>query len=283
LFKKIYLCAINNILSGNCNEDCKFCTQSVKYKAKIERYKFKNIEQIISEAKEAKSNGALGYCLVTAGKGLDDKKTEFLAKIAKEIKKEINNFNLIACNGTASVEQLKYLKDSGIDSYNHNLESSKEYYSQICTTHTWQERFKTALYVKDAGLKLCCGGIFGMGESKRDRQSLIESIISLEPQSVPINFYIPNNSLPIKTRNINYNEALEIIYNFKNKLPNAKIMVAGGRELIFDTLEKESEMFNVGANSIVIGNYLTTKGAKPKSDINRLSKLGFKIAKECYE
>jgi biotin synthase len=107
--KQIFLCAINNILSGTCQEDCKFCTQSVRYHADIERYTYKNISQIVQEAKQAKLNGALGYCLVTAGKGLDDKKVDFVARTAKAIKSEVQDLNLIACNGTANMEQLTYL------------------------------------------------------------------------------------------------------------------------------------------------------------------------------
>ena len=278
--KEIFLCAINNIMSGNCNEDCKFCTQSVKYKAKIDRYKLKPIEQIINEAKIAKSNGAIGYCLVTAGKGLDDELTEYVAKAAYEVKKNLDNLNLIACNGTASKEQLKHLKDNGIDSYNHNLESSKEYYPKICTTHSWDERYQTAINVKEIGLKLCSGGIFGMGESKEDRESLINSIISLNPESIPINFFIPNPSLPIKSRNIEYNEALDIIKKIRAK-SNARVMVAGGREEIFNSDEKLREMFNTGVSSIVIGNYLTVKGENPQTDREKLKNLGYKIAKSC--
>ncbi len=278
--KEIFLCAINNIMSGNCNEDCKFCTQSVKYKAKIDRYKLKPIEQIINEAKIAKSNGAIGYCLVTAGKGLDDELTEYVAKAAYEVKKNLDNLNLIACNGTASKEQLKHLKDNGIDSYNHNLESSKEYYPKICTTHSWDERYQTAINVKEIGLKLCSGGIFGMGESKEDRESLIDSIISLNPESIPINFFIPNPSLPIKSRNIEYNEALDIIKKIRAK-SNARVMVAGGREEIFNSDEKLREMFNTGVSSIVIGNYLTVKGENPQTDREKLKNLGYKIAKSC--
>ena len=278
---KIFLCAINNILSGNCSEDCKFCTQSVRYKANIERYKFKPIEQILQEAKEAKANGAIGYCLVTAGKGLDDKKCEEVAKIASTIKQNIDGLNLIACNGTATLDQLKHLKENGVDSYNHNLESSKEYYPKICTTHTWQERFETIENAKLSGLKICVGGIFGMGESIEDRASLINSIISLNPESVPLNFFIPNDSLPLKSRNIEPNEAIEIIKNIRKKLPNARIMVAGGREQMFPTTQSEIEMFKSGANAIVIGNYLTVKGLEPKLDRDRLEEMGLEVATNC--
>jgi biotin synthase len=278
--REIFLCAINNILSGTCKEDCKFCTQSVRYHADIERYNYKSIDKIIDEAKQAKSNGALGYCLVTAGKGLDDKKVDFVARIAQAIKKEVKDLNLIACNGTATLEQLKFLKEHGIDSYNHNLETSKAYYETICTTHSWDERYQTCLNVKEIGLQLCCGGIWGMGESDEDRETLLQAIVSLNPESTPLNFYIPNPALPIKSRNIDKIEALKIIKRARKLLGDDKLlMVAGGRELIFGGDEKE--MFDAGVNSIVIGNYLTTTGDAPLKDITMLEKINYKVATSC--
>jgi biotin synthase len=278
--REIFLCAINNILSGTCKEDCKFCTQSVRYHADIERYNYKSIDKIIDEAKQAKSNGALGYCLVTAGKGLDDRKVDFVARIAQAIKKEVKDLNLIACNGTATLEQLKFLKEHGIDSYNHNLETSKAYYETICTTHSWDERYQTCLNVKEIGLQLCCGGIWGMGESDEDRETLLQAIVSLNPESTPLNFYIPNPALPIKSRNIDKIEALKIIKRARKLLGDDKLlMVAGGRELIFGGDEKE--MFDAGVNSIVIGNYLTTTGDAPLKDITMLEKINYKVATSC--
>lgn len=277
---EVFLCSINNILSGSCGEDCSFCTQSSRYHADIEKYTLKPIETIVAEAKVAKSVGALGYCLVTAGRGLDDRKTEYIAKAATAIKKEIGGLNLIACNGLANKEQLKFLKDSGVDSYNHNLEASQSYYATICTTHSWAERYETCENVKSVGLSLCSGGIFGMGESKEDRDELIKSILSLSPDSVPLNFYHPNPSLPIKERNITTNEALKIISTMKKGLGDGKIlMVAGGRELIF--AGRELEMFNAGINAIVTGNYLTTKGDEPSSDKVMLNALKLSIATNC--
>lgn len=278
--RKIFLCAINNILSGTCKEDCKFCTQSVRYHAKIKRYNYKSIDTIVEEAKRAKANGALGYCLVTAGKGLDDKKVDFVSRTAKAIKKEVKGLNLIACNGTASTEQLRFLKESGIDSYNHNLETSKEYYREICTTHSWEERYQTCLNVKEVELQLCSGGIWGMGESLEDRESLLKAIVSLNPDSVPLNFYIPNPALPIKSRNISKDEALDIIKKARESLGDDKLlMVAGGREPLFSGFEKE--MFSAGANSIVIGDYLTTKGEEPLKDKIMLEKINLKVATSC--
>ena len=279
--REIFLCAINNILSGTCLEDCKFCTQSVRYHADIERYNYKSIETIVDEAKQAKVNGALGYCLVTAGKGLDDKKVEFVARAAKAIKDKVENLNLIACNGTASKEQLRYLKEHGIDSYNHNLESSERYYSTICTTHTWEERYETCQNVKEVGLQLCTGGIFGMGEEQEDRDELLKAIVSLNPDSTPLNFYHPNRALPIKTRNVSREEALVIIKKARKLLGEEKLlMVAGGRELLFDGYEEL--MFEAGANSIVIGNYLTTPGDSPQKDRAMLERLGYTVATACH-
>jgi len=278
--KQIFLCAINNILSGSCNEDCKFCTQSVRYKADIERYTFKSIETIVAEAKQAKELGALGYCLVTAGKGLDDKKTEFVAKAAKRIKAEVEGLNLIACNGTASLDQLRYLKESGVDSYNHNLETSRNYYPEICTSHSWDERYQTCLDAKEAGLTLCTGGIFGMGESQQDRDDLLEAIASLSPESTPLNFYHPNEALPLKANTTTQDEALQIIAKARSLLGNERLlMVAGGRELLF--AGSEQKMFEAGANAIVIGNYLTTAGDSPTKDHAMLSTLGYEIASSC--
>ncbi len=276
----IFLCAINNILSGTCQEDCKFCTQSVRYHADIERYSYKDVSQIVNEAKAAKANGALGYCLVTAGKGLDDKKVDFVARAAKAVKAEVEGLNLIACNGTATKEQLIYLKEHGIDSYNHNLETSERYYAEICQTHAWSERYETCENVKSVGLALCSGGIFGMGETQEDRDALLESIASLSPESTPLNFYHPNPALPIKTRNINRDEAVEIIRKARTLLgENRLLMVAGGRELLFNGYERE--MFRAGANSMVIGNYLTTEGLAPNKDKEMLESLGYEVATSC--
>lgn len=276
----IFLCAINNILSGTCKEDCKFCTQSVRYHADIERYSYKSIEQIVQEAAQAKAHGALGYCLVTAGKGLDDKKTDFVARAAQAVKKEVEELNLIACNGTATLDQLRYLKAHGIDSYNHNLETSQRYYPQICQTHGWEERYETCQNVKSSGLALCSGGIFGMGETIEDRDALLEAIVSLQPESTPLNFYHPNPALPIKTRNIERAEAVKIIQKARKLLGDDRLlMVAGGRELLFEG--HENDMFEAGANAIVIGNYLTTKGNAPLKDKTMLETLGYKAATEC--
>ena len=280
--KTIYLCAISNIESGTCNEDCKFCAQSVKYKADIERYKRKDIDTIVEDAKKASANQAVGFCLVTAGKGLTDKRLEFVARTAHAVKKQNLGLKIIACNGTASLEQLKELKKAGVDNYNHNLETSREFYPQIVTTHTWDERYETCENVHRADLKLISGGIFGLGESDENRISMIKSIASLKPMNVPINFFHPNKALPLVENSIDKKKAFELIKLVKKMNPDShKIMVAGGRELMFG--EDQYRIFEYGANAVVIGDYLTTKGNAAHKDIEMLEKNGYKIAAVCSQ
>lgn len=274
---KIFLCSICNINSGTCNEDCKFCSQSVKYSADIERYKQKPLEQIIEEAKAAEASGALGFCLVTAQKGLTDKTLKFVSEVAKAVKAEVPRLRLIACNGTASLEQLLVLKDAGIAAYNHNLESSERYYAKICTTHGWDERYETCQNVNKAGMVLITGGIFGMGETQEDRISMLKALASLNPTSVPINFYHHNEALPLEANNLTTDEGIELVRLTKELIPNAdRIMIAGGRELMFK--DRQAEIFEAGANAIVIGNYLTTSGRERSQDLEMLANLGLQIA-----
>lgn len=275
--KEIFLCSICNINSGTCKEDCKFCSQSVRYKADIERYKQKPMDAIIQEAIIARDNGALGFCLVTADKGLNDKTLKFVCNVAKEVSQAAPELRLIACNGTATLEQLLTLKEAGVKAYNHNLETSEAFYPQICTTHPWSERYETCQNVNKAGLTLITGGIFGLGETQEDRVSMLEALNSLNPTSVPINFYHHNEALQLKPNPLTTDEALELIKLAREMIPNAqRIMVAGGRELMFK--ERQNEIFKYGANSIVIGNYLTTKGRVMSQDLEMLRALGLKVA-----
>jgi len=278
--KEIFLCSICNISSGSCAEDCGFCTQSAKHHADIMRYKYKAIEQIVLEAKNATNYGALGFCLVTSGLGLDDKKLAFVCEAARAVRAELPQIHLIACNGIANLEQLKTLKDAGVNSYNHNLETSKRYYEKVCSTHSWEERFETCLAVKESGLHLCSGGIFGLGESKEDRESFIESIKELSPATMPLNFYHPNPALPLQANPLSEEEALEIITRVRKALPETMLMVAGGREITFKS--RQSDIFAAGADAIVIGDYLTTKGQAPTEDLEMIRSLGYEIAKSCH-
>jgi len=277
--KAIFLCSICNINSGTCKEDCKFCSQSVRYKADIDRFKQKPIDEILKEAKIARDSGALGFCLVTSDKGLTDKTLKFVCNIAKVLTKEVPELRLIACNGTATIEQLLTLKEAGVKAYNHNLETSESFYPQICTTHPWSERYETCQNVNKAGMVLISGGIFGLGETQEDRISMLESLASLNPTSVPINFYHHNDALELSPNNLSVDEGLELIRLTREMLADAqRIMVAGGRELMFG--DRQDEIFQNGANSIVVGNYLTTNGRVVSKDLEMLKSLELEIAKK---
>ncbi|RBQ32197.1 biotin synthase BioB [Arcobacter sp. FW59] len=277
LKKEIFLCSISNIESGTCNEDCKFCTQSVKNDIEITRYKRKEIKTVVEEAKNAKRHKAQGFCLVTAGQKLTDSKLEYIISLVHAIKKEDLDLKINACNGLATLEQLKELKKAGIEVYNHNLEASKEFYPKLCSTHTWQERYETCLNVKKVGQNLACGGIFGVGESHEDRISLFNSIKSLEPMIVPLNFFHYTNNLPISKNVLTKQEAFSIIKTARNIIDSAKVvMIGGGRESMFE--DRQYEVFEYGANSFIIGDYLTTFGESAKKDLISLKKLNYKIA-----
>ena len=278
--KTIMLCAICSVTQGNCAEDCAYCTQSAKAGADITKFKEKSEQQVVEEAKMAYKNHALGFCLVTSGARLNDKKTDYIASLARAVSKEVPNLMLIACNGMATYEQLCELKNAGVFSYNHNLETSREFFSKICTTHSWDERYQTNLDAKRAGLMLCTGGIYGVGESEADRVSFRASLKELEPFSSPINFFIKNEALTLDLPPLSADEALKIVRETKRDLPETRVMIAGGREKILG--ERQYEIFENGADAIVIGDYLTAKGEKASKDIEELAKRGFSFASICH-
>ncbi len=278
--KTIMLCAICSVTQGNCAEDCAYCTQSAKAGADISKFKEKSVQQVVDEAKMAYKNHALGFCLVTSGARLNDKKTDYIASLVRAVSKEVPNLMLIACNGMATYEQLSELKKAGVFSYNHNLETSREFFPKICKTHTWDERYQTNLDAKRAGLMLCTGGIYGVGESEADRVSFRASLKELEPFSSPINFFIKNEALSLDLPPLSADEALKIVRETKRDLPETRVMIAGGREKILG--DRQYEIFENGADAIVIGDYLTAKGEKASKDIEELTKRGFNFASICH-
>ncbi|WP_394997438.1 biotin synthase [uncultured Helicobacter sp.] len=278
--KEIFLCSICNVTSGNCAEDCKYCTQSSHYHTNIPTYKNKPIDSILQEARSLKEYGALGFCLVTSGRGLDSKKCEYIAQAARAIKEADLGLHIIACCGRADLDSLKYLKANGVDSYNHNLETSKNFFPHICSTHTWTERFETCENALKAELGLCSGGIFGLGESWEDRIDMLKMLQILTPHSSPINFYIANPNLPIDVPKLSKEEALDCVALAREFLPKTRLMIAGGREHIFG--EDQKSLFECGINAVVLGDYLTTKGEAPKKDVERILSYGYVAASSCH-
>lgn len=276
----IFLCSISNISSGDCSEDCGYCAQSVYHQGDINKYKLKDIDAVLEEARILRKFGALGFCLVTSGRELDDKKCENIASMAKSIKNDGLDLHIIACCGRADIHSLKYLKQNGVDSYNHNLETSENFFSNICTTHSWKERFETCENTLQVGLGLCSGGIFGLGEGWKDRIELLRALQILSPHSSPINFFIKNSNLPIEQETLSPKEALECVVLAREYLPKTRLMIAGGRQIVFG--EEQKDLFECGINAVVLGDYLTTKGEAPKKDVEMIHSYGLSIATTCH-
>lgn len=273
--KKVFLCSISNVSSGACAEDCAYCTQSVKYGKNAQIYKYKPKDEVLNEAQNLAKFGASGFCLVTSGRDLDSKKCEYVASLAHALKTKLPKMLLIACCGIADRASLAHLRQSGVDSYNHNLECAESHFPRICTTHSFKSRFETCQNAISAGLKLCSGGIYGVGESVEQRIELLKALQSLNPHSSPINFYIPNTALPLPNAVISRDEALQVIIMARELLRGSILMLAGGREVVFG--RNQREIFKYGIDAIVLGNYLTTHGEAPKADIEMLSNYNLKI------
>lgn len=273
--KKVFLCSISSVSSGGCGEDCAYCLQSVKYGKNAQIYRYKDKSEVLNEAQNLAKFGASGFCLVTSGKDLDSKKCEYVADLAHSLKAKLPKMLIIACCGIADKESLAHLKQSGVDSYNHNLECAESYFPRICTTHSFESRFETCQNALSAGLKLCSGGIYGVGESVAQRIELLKALQSLNPHSSPINFYIPNPALPLASAIMARDEALEVIIMARELLRDSILMLAGGREVVFG--RNQREIFKYGIDAIVLGDYLTTHGEAPRKDIAMLAEYGLKI------
>ncbi|BDR76887.1 biotin synthase BioB [Clostridium tetani] len=265
------LCSIMNAKSGRCSEDCKFCAQSEHYNTNTKKYNMINMSDALNLAKENKEHGINRFSLVTSGKALTSNDFEKALEIYKEINKRVN-INLCASLGTLSYNQLLQLKNVGVTMYHHNLETSREYYNKICTTHSYDERIETINNAKKAGLMVCSGGIIGMGETITDRIKLAFELKSLQIQSIPINILNPVKGTPLEyTKRLEQNDILKTIAIFRFINPKASIRLAGGRNLI-DNFGKGC--FRAGANATISGNYLTTSGNKINDDIEMIKSLG---------
>lgn len=273
--KKVFLCSISNVSSGACKEDCAYCHQSIKYGKNAEIYRYKQESEVLNEALHLAKFGASGFCLVTSGLKIDSKKCDYIAKIATSIKKRLPRMLVIACCGIANKDELAFLKKNGVDSYNHNLETAESYFDNICTTHSFKMRFETCENALSVGLKLCSGGIYGLGENLSQRIELLRALRSLNPHSSPINFYIPHKNLPLKNEIISRDEAIETIILVREMLKDSIIMLAGGREMVFGG--EQREIFQYGIDAIVLGDYLATSGDSPKKDIAMLESYHLKI------
>jgi biotin synthase len=275
---RIELCSIVNAKSGVCAEDCKFCAQSGYYKTNIERYPLIKSERIFQAAVSAKKNGATCFGIVTSGKGVTDtKEIAAISKALKDIKKNIKSLKCSVSLGIVEKGFLSELRKAGLDRFHHNLETSKNYFSEICTTHTYRERLSVIEDAKKIGLRICSGGIFGLGEKRRDRLELAFTLRDMDVDSVPLNFLHPIKGTPLENaRPMPVDEILRTIAIFRIVLPKKDIKVCGGRLANLRSLQYM--IFLAGASGMMIGNYLTQPGQDPAADLRMIEDLGLRAA-----
>jgi biotin synthase len=262
-----------NAKSGNCPEDCSFCAQSTFYETGITKYPLLPDEIILDKAVEAKMNGAASFCLVCAYREPPQNEFEKICKVIERLRKEVD-LDINVSLGFMTLQRAQRLKSLGVKRYNHNLEASESFFSEICKTHDFADRVKTARTVKDAGLELCCGGIIGMGETPKQRIELAFSLSTLEPDEVPINVLIPRKGTPKELENcsINTMDIIRTIAVWRFIMPKTILKIAGGREVYFKDNGKLA--LQAGANGIITGGYLTTNGNAPNKDIQMIHEIG---------
>jgi biotin synthase len=269
------ICSIVNAKSGACSEDCAYCAQSVHHSTNAPVYPLISTDRMAEAAASAKKNGAKRFCIVTSGRGIDNQAD--LDTIAEGIKR-VREIGLAPCAtlGTLTREQLSRLKEAGLSRYHHNIESSREYFPHICTTHSFDERLEVLRQARSLGLSACSGGILGMGESVKDRLCMAFTLRELDVDSVPINFLMPVAGTPFEgVSTISPLEALHAIAMFRFILPEKEIRVCAGRGATLRQLHPL--IFAAGADGFMIGNYLTKSGMNPEDDLKMIQDLGLKI------
>ena len=274
------LCSIINVKSGNCSENCSFCSQSAHHpNPDTPIYALKTGEEILEQAKAAEAAGAKRFCLVSQGRGpkYNSPKSAEFATILETVERIITETNIKPCCalGEVTLEQAQALKAKGVTRYNHNLETSSAYFQEIVTTHTWQDRVETIKNLKAAGIQACSGGIIGLGESWDDRLDLAFSLAALEVESVPINLLNARTGTPLSEQTkLDPYEALKTIAIFRFILPEQILRYAGGREAVMGNLQ--SLGLEAGINAMLVGHYLTTLGQPPQEDQAMLTAIGLK-------
>lgn len=267
--KKVSLCSIASGRYGNCSEDCKFCAQSAHYEAEPSSGAIEPYDKILELARESEVNGVGRFSIVTSGSRFDEIDHAMIVDYYGRLKRD-TDIGLCASHGMATYEMLKALKDSGVQMYHHNLETSRNYYKHICTTHSYDERVETIRNAKRAGLKVCSGGIFGMGESQRDRVEMLYELKNLEVDSIPINILTPIAGTPLEGQEeITIDEILKTIAVYRIIYPEVEIRYGAGRAKLGD---RQLRGLEIGINGMIVGNYLSTVGSNIEEDKEMLRK-----------
>ncbi|WP_313800162.1 biotin synthase BioB [Cytobacillus sp.] len=272
--KKVKLNMIINTKSGLCPENCGYCSQSSISNAPIEKYRMMDKASIIKGARQAHELNVGTYCIVASGRGPSNKEIDEVASAVKKIKEQFN-LKVCACLGLLKPEHAAKLKEAGVDRYNHNINTSANHHENITTSHTYQDRVNTVELIKQAGISPCSGVIIGMKETKNDVITMARSLKTLDADSIPVNFLHAIDGTPLEgTNELNPRYCLKVLCLMRFINPTKEIRISGGREVNLRSLQP---LGLYPANSIFVGDYLTTSGQEETADHQMLTDLGFEI------
>jgi biotin synthase len=271
---KVQFYYLKNAKSGLCPEDCSYCSQSKISDAPIDKYVLANERVLMEGAQKAKASQARTYCIVASGRGPTDREVDHVCNVVRRIKNELG-MHICVCLGLLKPEQAKKLAEAGVDRVNHNLNTSRRFYQEICTTHTYQDRIDTLDVVRESGMELCSGLIVGMGETEDDLLDVVLELRGLKVESIPVNFLHAIDGTPLAQKaDLNPRDCLKVLCLLRLAHPTVEIRIAGGRELNLRWLQP---LGLYPANSMFVSDYLTTKGQSAAEDFKMVRDLGFEI------
>jgi len=273
--RRVKLNYLVNLKSGLCPEDCSYCSQRLGSKAEILKYTWLKPDEAAAAATAGVAGGAKRVCLVASGRGPTDRDVDRVSRTIEAIKEHNEGVEVCACLGLLSEGQAGRLRSAGADAYNHNLNTSEATYGDICTTHDFSDRVETVRQAQAAGLSACSGLIAGMGESDEDLVDVVLALRGLDPDSVPVNFLIPFEGTPLaKEWNLTPQRCLRILAMVRFVCPDVEVRLAGGREVHLRSLQPLALHL---ANSIFLGDYLTSEGQAGKADLEMIADAGFVV------
>jgi len=273
--REVRIHVLRNAKSGLCPEDCAFCSQSVAFHTEAPRYQMQSVDELVEGAREAARMGAVKYCMVTSTRGPSQRELDVVCEAVRRIKAEVN-IRICTSLGLLREGQAEQLAAAGVDRFNHNLEASRRFFPEICSSHRFEDRVRTVQRARAAGMGACCGGIMGMGETEEDRVQLALELRELGVESIPVNFLDPRPGTPLgETPRLSPQDCLRALAMMRFVNPSRDIRVAGGREV---NLRQLQPLALYPANSLFCNGYLTTPGQGYEADLRMITDAGFQVA-----
>lgn len=271
----VFTCGIVNAKSGHCSQDCAFCAQSGHYRTGVKTYPLMTMDTMVKHARTLKSQGATRFSMVTSGFEMKSRELDVVCRTAEHVCQKLG-MTVCTSLGGLTEDAAKRLRGAGVTNYHHNLETARSYFDRVCSTHDYAEDLYTVHTAAAAGMRVCCGGIFGLGESWEQRVEMAFTIKSLDVPSVPLNFLNPIAGTPMADRPLlSPMEALKCIALHRLIMPDRDIIVCGGREITLK--DYQSWLFLAGANGLMVGNYLTTEGRSVQEDLDMIRHMGLDV------